>query len=156
MNVEGGCLCGLVRYELLEEPLFVQACHCTHCQRTTGSAFIVSIVLEASNLKVQEGVPTVFKLTGGSGKVYDVFSCSECGTALWSAAQGECGGIIYIRAGTLDETRYIRPAAHIYMKSKQEWVSLPGGTPAFQELYDREDVWPSSSLKRLEALGQDS
>jgi hypothetical protein len=47
MGLQGGCICGAVRYELLEKPLFIQACHCTQCQTATGSAFILTMILEA-------------------------------------------------------------------------------------------------------------
>jgi hypothetical protein len=152
VGVKGGCVCGAVRYELLEDPMFTQACHCTHCQRSTGSAFMLSLVLELGNIKIQNGQPQVCPFTGGSGQKYDLNVCSACGTALWGNRQGQSRGLAYLRAGTLDETRKLKPQAHIYTASKQEWVQLSDGAPAFTGMYKMEEVWPQSSIDRLKAL----
>lgn len=152
MGMEGGCVCGSVRYEMLEDPIFTQACHCTHCQRSTGSAFMLCLVLELENIKIQKGQLQVYDFTGGSGQKYELNVCAVCGTALWGKMHGQTKGLAYIRAGTLDETREIKPQAHIYTASKQEWVLLSDDTPAFTEMYKLEEVWPEKSINRLQNL----
>jgi len=153
MKREGGCICGAVRYELLEEPLFVQACHCTHCQTATGSAFIMTMILEAHNFKIQKkGAMNTYTMQLGSGERADGHFCGTCNAGLWGNPQGQTEGIVFIRAGTLDNTKHIAPSAHIYTKSKQEWVVLPEGVPCFEESYVQAEVWPEESLERIQKL----
>lgn len=50
---EGGCSCGEVRYRLTSDPLFVHCCHCLACQRQTGSAFVVNVLIEADRVELR-------------------------------------------------------------------------------------------------------
>jgi len=54
---EGGCSCGSIRYRLTSEPLFVHGCHCRNCQRQTGSAFAVNLLIEADRVELMQGEP---------------------------------------------------------------------------------------------------
>jgi hypothetical protein len=64
--IEGGCTCGAVRYRLKARPLFVHCCHCTWCQRETGSAFAVNAFIEASQVELLNGKPSMaFGVFGG-------------------------------------------------------------------------------------------
>ncbi len=153
MGRKGGCICGAVRYELLDEPLFIQACHCTQCQTATGSAFILTMILEAHNFKtVSEGPTDTYTMKLGSGSLADGHFCGECHSGVWGNPHGQTDGIVYIRGGTLDDTTSIVPAAHIFTKSKQDWVIIPDGVPIFDEGYDVADLWPQESLERLKKL----
>lgn len=152
MTREGGCTCGAIRYHLLDTPLFINACHCSHCQRSTGSAFMLSLVIERDQLELTLGQPQLYDFTGGSGAHYDLHFCAGCGTPLWGCGQGPAAAIAFVRAGTLDDTAELRPGAHIYTRSKQAWLELPADIPQFETLYEREQVWPETSLARLAAL----
>lgn len=154
MRYEGGCVCGAIRYELTEEPLFIQVCHCTHCQISSGSAFNMTMVSEAHNLKLLKGQPISYDtFKGAGGKSYDFNVCGKCGVGLWGNIHGQSIGLVYIRAGTLDETIELKPAAHIYTKSKQNWVSIPEDTPQFREGYDNmEGLWRAESIARVHTL----
>ena len=153
MSQAGGCVCGSIRYEIDHEPMFLQACHCKHCQTSTGSAFITTWITESKNHRILQGEPKIFNtFTGGSGEGYDFNTCGECGTGLWATVKGSPGGLLFLRAGTLDETKKIKPLAHIYTKSKQEWMILPDDVPSFEEGYEREKLWPHESLARLDTL----
>jgi len=156
MTRTGGCACGALRYEVDNEPMFLQACHCTGCQTSTGSAFIMTWMTESSNFRLVQGEPKVFDaFTGSSGETYDFNTCGRCGTGLWANIKGCANGITFLRAGTLDDTRDISPMAHIYTKSKQNWMLLPEDVPCFDEAYAREELWPPESLARLAALPGD-
>jgi hypothetical protein len=154
MKYKGGCVCGAIRYELIEEPLFIQVCHCTHCQTSSGSAFNTTMVSEAYNLRLLKGEPKAYDtFKGGGGESYDFNVCGDCGVGLWGNVHGQSNGLVYVRGGTLDETKELEPAAHIYTKSKQNWVSIPEGVPQFNEGYDNmEDLWPKESIARVQAL----
>src|SRR5207253_5873195 len=93
MNLQGGCSCAAVRYELTASPLIVHACHCRDCQRITGSGFVINIWIEKKFVEAKGAAPKSFRLNGGSGKHHDVFFCSTCGTYVWSKyhiAPGDC------------------------------------------------------------------
>src|ERR1700732_3317910 len=81
MKIEGGCLCGKVRYSADAEPTFVGLCHCKNCQKGTGTAFAVVVGLPKPTLNVQ-GTLRTFTGRGDSGKATYRRFCPECGSAL--------------------------------------------------------------------------
>jgi hypothetical protein len=150
---EGGCACGRGRYRLAAEPLWVQACHCLDCQRLSGAAFAVNLWVEESTLELTAGRLHTVALTGGSGAGHDLSFCPRCGTHLWSRYRRAPPGVVFVRAGTLDDTSWVVPGAHIFTRSRQPWVVLPEGVPAFEASYSPADVWPGEALERLRAVG---
>jgi hypothetical protein len=60
--------------------------------------------------------------------------------------------VAFVRVGTLDNPDRLPPDVHIFTASKQPWMVLPAGTPAFAEYYDRETLWPRESLARRQAI----
>lgn len=77
--MDGGCTCGAVRYRLKARPMFVHCCHCTWCQRESGSAFAVNALIEASQVELLQGEPVATKLPSMSGKGQTFWRCAECG-----------------------------------------------------------------------------
>jgi hypothetical protein len=147
---EGGCACGEVRYRLASEPLFVHCCHCLNCQRQTGSAFVINLLIETDRVELTAGTPEPIDVPRDDGSSQRIFRCPTCQVALFS----EYGhpGIRFVRAGTLDDPRDIRPDVHIFTKSKVSWVTLPESVPAFEIYYETRSLWPSASLERLDAI----
>jgi hypothetical protein len=137
-----------VRYRLTSEPLFVNCCHCLNCQRQTGSAFVVNVLIEADRVEVS-GQPEAVGVPRDDGTAQIIHRCPECRVALFS----EYGRpeVWFVRAGTLDEPSAVAPDAHIYTRSKVPWVVLPAGVPAFDEFYDTKALWPASSYERVRA-----
>ena len=86
MKIEGGCLCGKVRYSADAEPTFVGVCHCKNCQKGTGTAFSVVVALPTPALTVQ-GTLQTFTGRGDSGKATYRRFCPECGSALIDEAE---------------------------------------------------------------------
>lgn len=149
MNLEGGCACGALRYELTADPLIVHACHCRDCQRLTGSAFVTNIWIEKKFVETVSGVPRSFKLSGGSGKPNEVFFCDRCGTYVWSKYYASPGDTVLLRVGTLDRPEAVKPDVHIFTRSKLPWFNLPEDVRAFETFYELKEVWPAESLERL-------
>ena len=149
---QGGCPCGSLRYELTGEPLFVHACHCTYCQARTGSAFGLTMTLAEDQFRVITGQPASSETIADSGNILTSYFCRNCGGSLWSITPLR-PGMVGLRPGTLDDTSWVEPGAHIWIKSKQPWVQLPNDVPAFQKVYDALEVWPKESLERMKALG---
>ena len=150
-NLEGGCSCGAVRYRLASAPMFVHCCHCLDCQRQTGSAFVLNALIETARVQLLGQEPVRFEMPTDSGQPHGIYRCAACGVAVWS----EYGGVAklrFVRVGTLDDPRAMPPDVHIYTRSKQPWIALPDGVPAFEAYYDSKKLWPEESLARRRAL----
>lgn len=147
---EGGCACGAVRYRLSSEPLFVHCCHCLNCQRQTGSAFVINLLIEADRVETLAKAPHPVEAPRDDGSVQRIFRCPSCQVAVFS----EYGrpDLRFVRGGTLDDPTQITPDVHIYTRSKVGWITLSDETPAFEAYYDTKRLWPAESLRRLEAL----
>jgi hypothetical protein len=150
-SMEGGCTCGQVRYRLSARPLFVHCCHCTWCQRETGSAFAVNALIEASNVQLLKGSVTQTTLPTASGKGQIFSRCPACGITLWSNYAGAGNKVHFVRTGTLDDPTFAPPDIHIYTSTKRPWVVLPDGVPAVEEYYRRSAYWPAESIARFNA-----
>lgn len=105
--MEGGCLCGELRYRARKQPLWVTVCYCSFCQRATGSDRMIEPIFERNELAFTKGKPAVYTLSSdGSGQDIHVNYCADCGTKLaltfarWPDRLG-----IYI--GTLDDPNTI-------------------------------------------------
>ena len=150
MRLEGGCGCGEVRYRLTTSPMFVHCCHCLNCQRQTGTAFVLNMLIEASRVELVAGTPTAVDVSREHG-LHRIFRCPRCQVAVWSEYSGR-SEVLFVRAGTLDDPAAVSPDVHIYTRSKLPWVTLPASVPAFEEYYDTAKLWPPESLARRKAL----
>jgi hypothetical protein len=144
--MEGGCACGAVRYRLTSEPLFIHCCHCLSCQRQTGSAFVINLLVERDRVEVT-GAPATIDVARDSGGTQKIYRCPDCQTAVFS--EYTYPEIWFVRGGTLDEPRSVRPDVHIFTRSKVDWVTLPEGVPAVEVFYDIQELWPPASLERI-------
>ena len=147
---QGGCACGAVRYRLASSPLFVHCCHCRNCQRQTGSAFVVNLLIEAAHLELTAGAAQPVDVPRDDGSVQRIFRCPHCQVAVFS----EYGrpDVRFVRAGTLDDPTDVTPDVHIFTRSKVGWLGLPESTPAFEVYYDESSLWPAESLRRVQAV----
>src|SRR5438093_921151 len=147
---EGGCACGAVRYRLASEPMFTNCCHCLNCQRQTGSAFVINLLIEADRMELLAGVAEPVDVPRDDGSKQRVFRCPTCQVAVFS----EYGRpeVRFVRAGTLDDPSSVTPDVHIYTRSKLSWITVPDSVPAFEVYYDTKALWPAASLERLEAI----
>lgn len=149
-NLTGGCSCGEVRYELLSPPMFTNCCHCLDCQRQTGSAFVINSLIETDRIVVQKGKTEGVELPTESGRTHICFRCPMCQVSLWSD-YGNRTYLRFLRVGTLDDPNRVRPDAHIFTKSKLDWVILPDDVPSFDMYYDMKATWPDEALARRQA-----
>ena len=150
-ELEGGCACGAVRYRLASKPMFVHCCHCRDCQRQTGSAFVLSALIETDRVERLSGDTQAVLVPTDSGRPHVIHRCPTCGTAVWSH-YGGVQPLSFVRVGTLDEPSALPPDVHIYTRSKLPWVALPAGAPAFEDYYDSKQLWPAESLARRKAI----
>jgi len=107
----------------------VYTCHCTDCQHLTSSAF--SIALAVAGFRLIGDEPRPLEAIADSGRVTVRRVCPECGC--WLFSTGKPGdGLHRVRAGTLDDTSWLRPTKHFWVRSKQPWIMLPEGDQTFE------------------------
>jgi hypothetical protein len=125
LPLTGGCPCGGARFEVTAMPLLVYACHCTECQRWSGSAFSMSMPVAANSFRMMRGDPKSWRRIGASGVESTYWFCGGCGGRVYGQRDAR-PDIIAVRAGTLDDTSWLRPVAHVYMRSAQAWEQVSG------------------------------
>jgi hypothetical protein len=148
--LEGECACKSVRYRLNAAPMFVHCCHCTSCQRQTGSAFVINAVIEKDNVELLSGDVEPVDVPRDNGTMQRVMRCPKCKIAVWSFYTYP--RMAFVRTGTLDVPSSVTPDVHIYTRSKLPWVTLPPSVPAFEVFYDPKTLWPAESQKRAQAV----
>ena len=129
--------------------MFVHCCHCLNCQRQTGSAFVINLLIEADRVEVLAGTPVAVDVPRDDGPGQRIFRCPRCQTAVFS--QYNSPELRFVRGGTLDDPAGVTPDVHIFTRSKVNWVTLPPQTPAFDVYYDAKALWPEASFARLKA-----
>ncbi|KXX80973.1 putative glutathione-dependent formaldehyde-activating enzyme, partial [Madurella mycetomatis] len=135
-HLEGGCTCRFVRYRVTGKPLIVHCCHCTWCQRETGSAFVINALFSSDNVTHLGEQPVMINTPSLSGKGQIIARCPKCHVAVWSNYPGGGPVVRFVRVGTLDQPHEFVPDVHIYTQAKVPWVKIPSGVPAYQEFYD--------------------
>jgi hypothetical protein len=146
--LDGGCDCGLVRYRMKTQPLFVHCCHCRWCQRESGASFALNAMIETERVVHLSAEPEIVDTPSNSGKGQKIARCPKCRIALWSNYAGAGPVIKFVRVGTLDTPDYLPPDIHIFTASKQPWVALSADVPTAPEYYERDSYWPPESLAR--------
>jgi hypothetical protein len=130
-HLTGGCGCGAVRFEVTAPPVSAQYCHCTRCQRRTGTAASVSAAVEPGSFQVTQGEERMraWKPEGGAEKWF----CGDCGSALFSRDPDDASKV-GVRLGAFDEDPGIRPAAHQFVAYAVRWEPIPeDGLPRYPE-----------------------
>ncbi len=111
-ELTGACLCGTVRYTITGGPHSSGICHCRHCQRTTGTAFSVVLIVPEADLHVTGPLAT-FEDRGDSGKPVHRRFCGTCGSPVRTDVEA-MPGVVFVKAGTLDDTSVLQPSVQIY------------------------------------------
>ena len=107
------------------------ACHCTDCQKRSGSAFGLSMWVNHKAIEVTQGEPVLQETLTEDGRVRDLRVCPRCFTRLWSDPRPE-SHVAVVRGGTLDDTRWLRPVAHLWTRSAQPWFAFPDGVAKYE------------------------
>ena len=131
LPLTGGCLCGGVRFEVNEPPVAASYCHCTRCQRRTGTAAAVSARIVPGSLRVVSGRELVKAWVPDDGFAKEF--CSACGSALWSRNPAD-PEMISVRMGAFDSDPGIRPSYRQFVAYAAPWDPIPDdGLPRFPE-----------------------
>ena len=133
---EGGCLCGAVRYRTTAPPLRVTICHCTFCQRFTGSAYLVEPIFRRGDVSFSGAPPKTYAhRSDGSGKRVTLSFCATCGTTLYLDLE-RFPDILGLCGGTFDDPNWFERGdsntRHIFTRSAQDGTMLPPGIATYE------------------------
>lgn len=147
LPLTGGCQCGgAVRYEINAAPLTVYACHCTECQRQSGGAFGLSMVIPREAFKFTAGAPVEWVRVHESGRVIPCLSCGVCGVRLVHHPH-RIPTMSILKPGTLDDATWVAPVGHIWTRSAQRWFPIPADTVNYE-------TQPPDLSRLIEAWGR--
>ncbi len=133
---DGGCRCGAVRIRLNAAPVMAHACHCSGCQRMTGSAFSATLMMRADAFEVTKGPPVVGGLKGP--EVHHMH-CPDCMSWVFTTFGRP---IVNVRAVMMDDTSWIAPYAENWVTEKLPWAQTGArhSFPQFPPPDAREDL----------------
>ena len=121
-DIVGGCLCGNIRYRCDEEPMLVGVCHCKNCQKQTSTSFSILVAVPKGSLKI-EGELSAYNDRGSSGQAVMRKFCGRCGSPIMSDVAA-IPDMDFLKAGTLDDTSWLKPEVQFWCDSAQSWLKL--------------------------------
>ena len=124
MKLEGGCLCGAVRYRVTGKPYHLTHCHCTLCRRASGAPFVTWFSVPSEGFRIAQGEPVGYQSSPGAVRSF----CGRCGTAL-TCQRDDLRGEIDITVCSLDDPEALTPEDHTYVRSRLRWVLTSDGLP---------------------------
>lgn len=128
--ITGSCHCGAVEYEIRGRLLMFAYCHCPDCRKYTGSAFSSVLVTESEGFKIAVGEDHLVEYQSSPGK--HRFFCRTCGCRIYLRAAHR-PGMIFVRAGSLDDDPPIKPQAHFWTSAKAPWHDITDALPQYPE-----------------------
>ena len=132
MEIDGHCHCGEIIFEAEVDPTALTICHCTDCQRITGSAFRANIAAPAEHFVLKSGTPKSYIKTAERGNKRRQAFCGTCGTQLWACAVEEPQSYT-LRAGTITQRAAFSPLHQIWRRSALGWVDELAKVPASEK-----------------------
>lgn len=131
-KIKGSCLCGEVTYQFSAPVKVFQYCHCSRCQKITGSAHASNIIIDPENFEWLSGEEQVGRYELPAAKYFASSFCKKCGSSLPWKTQG--GTAYIIPAGTLDDDPQVRPVHNIYYADKACWYEDLNSLEKYNEL----------------------
>ncbi|MDH4566301.1 GFA family protein [Pseudomonas sp. BN414] len=129
-TIQGSCLCGDIKYSTHLAPLTTAVCHCSDCQKQSGSAFSVNVLVPIADFLVEGESLGCYAKAGGSGLPVKRYFCTCCGSALYSEIAA-MPGVLAVKAGTLADA-LTTPNLHLWCASAQPWVAIDRSLPCFE------------------------
>lgn len=131
-KLSGSCLCGEIRYQFTEDIKVFQYCHCSRCQKFTGSAHAANIIVDPDSFQWISGENAVGRYELAEAKHFATSFCKKCGSSLPWLTQSKKAMVI--PAGTLDDTPSMKPMHNIYYSDKAEWYEDVRNLVKYDEL----------------------
>jgi hypothetical protein len=130
---DGGCLCGAVRYRVEGSPLKAFNCHCTFCQRRTGTAFAQVTVFRDDQVEMNRNLLTEYEHRSDESRRWIRLQfCSRCGTTV-AATLEHIPGVCAISGGTFDDPNWLKFTSNIWTRSAQHWMAFPPNMDRFEK-----------------------
>jgi hypothetical protein len=118
--LEGGCLCGAIRYQIGVPVTELRACHCTSCQKISGAGGTVNALLASTDFRIVKGTPKRYTRTADSGRILHRYFCADCGSGIYSQREVTPERVV-VRAGSFDNPPPMKLTAHIWTRSARCW-----------------------------------
>ena len=134
--IEGGCLCGAVRYEVRGKPCNVTHCHCADCRRSSGAAFVTWASFRRPDFRLTQGEPRELTWAGRLRSF-----CEQCGTPL-TFMTGPEADAVDITVCSFDHPDLATPADHTWVEDRVPWIPPPDSLPAYEQIrpdHERQD-----------------
>ena len=141
-DLSGSCQCGAITLTFSSPALLTYACFCTSCQKRTGSAFSMGLIIPTDALRVN-GELTSWSRTSDKGTTNTRYSCADCGNIIYGVDDSGMG-LAKLQAGLLEDTSDLEPEVYLFARSKQHWVNLPAHARPF-------DTQPEDPMEMLSA-----
>ncbi len=125
--ISGSCLCGEIRYELTQEPVWAHNCHCQRCRKVRGSAFASNLFVPLDALRYLCGEESLQSYKLPEAERFTHVFCRQCGSSL--PFRNEARGTVVVPMGSLDDDPGHPPDAHIYVGSKAPWFTITDSLP---------------------------
>jgi hypothetical protein len=126
LTVEGGCLCGAVRYCAIGPPSGITICHCATCRRASGAPLVAWSGFPAAGFNFTRGVPARYASSPGVERTF----CGRCGTQL-TYQRRESPDSVDLTLASLEDPEALVPEDHIWTASRLSWIALSDGLPAY-------------------------
>ena len=127
-KMQGGCMCGSVRYETIGDSFGVNHCHCRSCRRHNGAAVVTLAGFKADQVKFSGRERKIYKSSPGVGRAF----CGDCGTPLtWEGDGGELGPIFEFHISTFDRPELLIPTAHAFEPERIPWFDIADSLPRY-------------------------
>lgn len=127
-TLDGGCLCGAIRYRVTGKPKNTMVCHCQSCRRAAGSPVVAWLTFPASRFQLTKGKPIRFH---SSAPVERTF-CGACGTPL-TYEHEDSPSTIDVTTCSLDDPQSFPPTHHSWLSDDVGWVRFGDGLPTFPQ-----------------------
>lgn len=126
-RIQGGCLCGELRYSIADNLLYAGYCHCSECRKASGSAFLAFGGLLPTDLSIEQGDELLGKFEKSEESTG--YFCKGCGSSVF--AEKPKLGFMSVLLGSLDSTPSLRPQFHIHTASKAPWYQIADKLPQY-------------------------
>jgi hypothetical protein len=132
MKIDGGCLCGFLRFEAEVDPERVFICHCADCQTQSGTSFRTIVQARPESLALTASEPKIYLKRAESGNVRSLAFCPECGTSIYGGPKPGQPGFLSLRVGAIRQREQLRPVAQVWCRSAQPWLETMAALPRIE------------------------
>ncbi|GBQ20252.1 glutathione-dependent formaldehyde-activating protein [Gluconacetobacter sacchari DSM 12717] len=126
VKMEGGCLCGAVRYIAEGEPISSGICHCKTCRRAASAPRLPFVGMLSGGFRYTRGAPVDYTSSPGVTRSF----CGRCGSPLTYRREGTPGELDVMTV-SLDDPNTIRPTFHVWASEALDWDPIMGGLPSY-------------------------